>query len=145
MSARLEIIRLSSGKRQSNSPRILQEHTVVALFGGDFVGLEGVDGIVQCNPVVEMECIIGKPCHAVGASLRASAVPDVGGEVMVIIAGGKEACAWIARHDLETEDVAIEGIRLRDVAYLQMDMSDRCAVRHPTHSGLRGAVVRSLS
>ena len=60
---------------------------------------------------------------------RATAVPGVGREMMVITARPEETAAWHAGRCIESEHVAEEGLGGGDGSDLQMDMPDDATFR----------------
>src|SRR5690606_11246365 len=72
------------------------------------------------------------------ARAGATAVPDIGGDVVVIAAARKERAAGIARRQVEAERVTIEGFGRPRVADLQVNMADTDAVGHSGESAVTG-------
>src|SRR5882757_1871168 len=100
-------------QRQADAPRVSERNAAVAPLALDFELVEPGDSVVECNLVVEAQGVIRKPRHVRGSGAGTAAVPDIGTEVMVIVAGRKEARAGVPRrHQLHAEYVAIEGVRL---------------------------------
>src|ERR1700709_1090585 len=97
-------------QRQADAPWVSERNAVISLLAPDFELVEPGDGVVERNLVVEAQGVIRKPRHVFGSSTSAAAVPDVGAEVMVVVACRKEARAGVPRrHQLHAEYVAVKG------------------------------------
>jgi hypothetical protein len=99
-----------------DAPGLAQRRPLPAgLEGGAHAACPLVDGGAhRAVPEHQLEAL--QPRHPLRARPRPAAIPDVGGELMMVAARAEEAAARIAARHLEAEQVAVEAHRPRQVA-----------------------------
>src|SRR4051794_26665586 len=114
----------SAGDEDGDPPGIAHQQAAVALLVVDARRGEPVAHGGQRAAVAELDRPVAQADDALRDPRHAGAAPDVEREVVVIAAGRDERRRAEVRHDVEAQDLVVEGQATIDVADVEVQVAD---------------------